>query len=79
MARKKTEESNDVDYEKKHTDDMKEVEYKCAQCGATDRGRFFLSEVPMSVINCWKCHAGMKMPVNDMLARRVGMFPVAVN
>ena len=62
--------------------EMKEVVYKCAQCGATDTLRVELHEQPWPAMNCWKCKAGFSngvaknyMTHDEMVMRRIGMFP----
>lgn len=53
---------------------MAETVYVCTKCKAKDTAR---DEHPPQVLNCWNCHAGQKMEIQEMLMKRVGMFPVA--
>lgn len=60
---------------------MREVKYVCSDsdCEAEDNPKFYAAEQIPSVINCWKCHAGLNKPVNQMLMEHVGMFPQLEN
>ena len=55
---------------------MRYVKYICSNedCLAEDTDKLFSNETPVPVINCWKCHAGMKLSVEESLMRRKGMF-----
>ena len=52
-----------------------EVVYECNNCAATQTLRFFSSERLLDVVNCASCGAGQQMEPNEMMARKVGMFP----
>jgi DNA-directed RNA polymerase subunit RPC12/RpoP len=56
-------------------DGMREVKYVCAKCGAEDTVAYFSHETTTPVINCWKCHAGMKKSIQESLQFNEGMFP----
>lgn len=50
------------------------AKYKCTQCGAEDTDKVFDNESPVAVVNCWKCHAGLRVPIADQLEQRKGML-----
>lgn len=52
------------------------VKYVCVQCGAEDTDKLLPHTQPASVINCWKCKAGLNMAPAEMFATNVGMFPI---
>jgi len=52
------------------------VYYKCAQCGAEDRDDHLVDSQPAPAINCWKCHAGRNLDIQQQLISKKGMFPV---
>ena len=51
--------------------------YRCSNCGAEDKDRGTSPPVPM-VLNCYQCKAGYHKDISEMLATRLGMFPVAL-
>lgn len=57
------------------SEDMKHVEYKCTQCGATDSNDYFPGETPWPALSCYKCHQGQGLSYQDMVGRRIGMQP----
>jgi hypothetical protein len=61
----------------KDREGIRTVEYKCAKCGAKDSTRLASHEPTPPVLNCWSCHAGMKIPnIAECIQRRAGMFPI---
>ena len=52
------------------------VTYRCSDdtCQAEDSARV---EEKIQALDCWKCKAGVKKDLGEMLARGIGMFPVA--
>jgi hypothetical protein len=57
---------------------MRYANYMCSKCAAIDTDKLFPEEPVKPVINCWKCHAGFQVPIDQMLQARVGMFPTEV-
>jgi len=57
-------------------EDSPVVSYRCSDdsCQAEDSARM---EEKIQVLDCWKCKAGVKKTVAEMLARGEGMFPTA--
>lgn len=54
-------------------------DYQCAdkKCGARDVWKLCEGETAVPIaVNCWSCKAGQGKDVQEMLARRIGMFPV---
>lgn len=54
----------------------KSLRYKCTQCEAVDEVAIFDNESFPQTINCWHCHAGYNLPVEQMMMAAKGMFPV---
>jgi hypothetical protein len=54
--------------------EIETTKYVCTKCKAEDSDR---GVNPPSVLNCYKCKAGMGMDIEKMLRDRVGMFPVS--
>jgi hypothetical protein len=52
-----------------------ETTYVCTKCKAEDHDRSGNAHPPV-VLNCWNCGAGKGREVQEMLANRIGMFPV---
>ena len=55
---------------------MIETTYVCRQCGAEDHDWSDSKAAAPMVLNCWKCHSGLQKPIEEMLAGRIGMFPL---
>lgn len=57
---------------------MKRTHYVCAssKCRAEDWYNTYEEETIPEAINCWSCHAGLKVDPNSMVQRRLGMFAV---
>lgn len=60
------------------TNPSRSILYRCTNpnCKAEDHVRLFANEVPPVALNCWQCHAGMRMKAEDMRQRHIGMLPV---
>lgn len=54
--------------------EMIEKVYQC-RCGAEDTVKLFPGERTPPAINCWKCKAGRRMELTQMLQGMIGMFP----
>lgn len=54
---------------------IRTVAYKCTNCESVDRVSIFEHEAFPQTINCWNCHAGYNMPVEQMMMQGKGMFP----
>jgi hypothetical protein len=59
------------------SDDMHEVTYVCAnsKCGVSDKLRLFPNEPVPVAINCYRCHNGMGLKIDEMVIEQRGMFP----
>lgn len=54
---------------------MTYITYICRKCEKSDTVKLFAGETPPLALNCWNCHAGYQMSMEDMLQRGTGMFP----
>lgn len=60
----------------KQSSAIRKVEFKCAKCGELDHIKLYESEPVPPAVNCWHCHAGLRMDVAQMIETHRGMFPV---
>lgn len=51
-----------------------ETAYECTKCHELDHDHGCNPPAP-HFLNCWNCGAGYGMPPQEMVGRRVGMFP----
>lgn len=56
-------------------EEIRRIEYVCTKCDEEDVVKLWPNEPVPHVINCWNCHAGFKMAIQDMMVKGVGMFP----
>lgn len=56
--------------------EMDKVTYVCADCKAEDTMRVEKDVKEQAAINCWKCHAGHGLSVDQSVNTNKGMFPL---
>jgi|ERR1700733_7587421 len=58
--------------------DWRTIKYVCTdrRCGATTHERIFGDHPPTPMLNCWKCHAGQGISMQDQLVQNKGMKPL---